>query len=85
MDWKKFWAPMLQERTKEQKWSFMWPNIISALGIFPGCLLAREYLNVWYLPGLLISKRVFKCLVGLWTLCILVFYCLFRMARIFIQ
>ena len=55
MDWKKFWAPLTQERTKEKKWSTMWPNIISALGIFPGCLLAREYLNVWWACGLVIS------------------------------
>jgi len=55
MDWKKFWAPMTQEVKKEQVWSTMWPNLISALGIFPGCLLAREYLNVWWACGLCVS------------------------------
>ena len=46
--------------------------------------VAKYYLCIGHLPRLLISKRVFKCLVGLWTCYILVFYCLFRMAHIFI-
>ena len=55
MDWKKFWAPLTQEIKKEQKWSVMWPNVISALGIFPGCIIAREYLNVWWACGLVLA------------------------------
>ncbi len=46
---------MTQEVKKEQVWSTMWPNLISALGIFPGCYLAKEYLNVWLACGLCMS------------------------------
>ena len=52
MDWNKFWAPMRQEMKREQKW----PNLISALGIFPAVLYARESGNsVWAACGLALA------------------------------
>ena len=54
MDWKKFWTLMRQERKKEQKWSFTWPQYFSACGILPCCIFAKEIGSFWACAGLFI-------------------------------